>query len=276
MIKSKKIIRYAALTSVGLHLLMFLMYFIPYYVMEVDTALLGVVIYDYVIFYITKFLEFAIPVVACCLIYFADSSQKGGKAALRCLYIALGSLIYHIPDKYLTFMNEMSGISSSDALLISAIMGILEVILLWIYIMLLYAALRIVSKLLQYRKNLAALTPQKKAKLGKDDKKKMLAVAKSEIDAYPELGDTFDTSYPLCAGLFAAAFIQFIVYLVPEVIITSIQYLTSYAGTYTMDEIVSLIVSPIFLLLSLLAIHLINYKLSHLLRPKNEEEEQSE
>lgn len=253
MAKSNKILRTALLASLALHLLMFLMYFVPNYVIGVNKELIGYKIYAAIGAYITRFLEFAIPALACAAVYFSNPQQKALKAVLKCLSLALCKLIYYIPHYYLVFM-QGNTIDSVNALFMSGIFSILFVILSWIHIMLLFASLRIVARISRYRNSIKELTPQKKEKLTKKDKKNMLACAKAEIDAYPELGNDFDFSYPLCVGLFAPTFIQFIIYLVQE-LITTVDYLKPDSGLYNVEDIITMIFTYLFIFASMLITH---------------------
>ena len=80
MARSKKIMTAAVFASMALYLLIFLMYFVPNYVMEVNEGSIEFRIYNAIGSYVTKFLEFAIPAIACAVVYFSDSSQKTTKA----------------------------------------------------------------------------------------------------------------------------------------------------------------------------------------------------
>ncbi len=272
MAKSKKIILTAALSSALLHLVTFLMYFIPYYVMEADISSQGLEIYEYVRTFVSRFLEFAIPAVACAVVYFSDSSQKGGKAVIRCLYIALGRLVYLLPYYYLWFMEISGGADSVEAVIMACISSVFDLIFFWAYIVLLYALLRLVAKRIEYRKTLKALTPQVREKLTKDDTNKLLISAKAKIDAYPEQSGVFDFSNALCAGLFAPAFIQFLVYFVQETI-TTVDYLKSFVGNYRAGEILYMIFSFLFIFASMLVTHVINCRLATALREEEVEAE---
>ena len=272
MAKSKKIILTAAMSSVLLHLVIFLMYFIPYYVMESDISSQGLEIYEYVRTFVSRFLEFSIPAVACAVVYFSDSSQKGGKAVLKCLYVVLGRLVYLLPYYYLWFMEISGGADSVEAIIMASLSSIFDLIFFWAYTVILYVLLRFVAKRIEYRKALNALTPQIREKLTKDDTNKLLISAKAKIDAYPEQSGVFDFSNALCAGLFATAFIQFLVCFVQEAI-TTVDYLKSYAGNYRAGEILYMIFSFLFIFASMLLTHMINYKLATALREKEVEAE---
>ena len=93
----------------------------------------------------------------------------------------------------------------------------------------------------------------------------MILSAKAKIDEFPKLDDAFDFSNALCAGLFALPFTQFIIYFVQE-IITTIQYLMDFVGSYRIEEIIYMIVSFLFIFASMFATHIINCKLGKTLK----------
>ena len=168
-------------------------------------------------------------------------------------------------------MQENVG-DSGDALLMSGIFSLLFVILSWIQLMLLFASLRVVAKISDYRQAIKELTPQKKAKLTEKDKKSMLLCAKDNIDAYPEIGKAFDFSFALCVGLFAPTFIQFIISILQETI-AAVDYLKSYKGSYDVESIITMIFSYLFILASMLITQLIVVKISGKLREEKVEVE---
>lgn len=272
MTKSKKIILTAALSSAILHLVIFLASFIPYYVLRSEINPEGIEIYEYIRSNLTRFLEFSIPAVACAVIYFSASSQSVGNAMLKALCIALGKLIYSIPEYYLMYMEMSGGASSVEAIILALLSSLLVLLMFWARIILLYALLRFIAKRVEYRKMIKSLTTQIKEKMTKDDKKDLLLSAKSKIDSYPEITEAFDFSNALCAGLFVPAFIQFIIYFVQEIAAT-VDYLTSYVGSYETGEILYMIFSFLFIFASMIVTHLINYKLASALREKEVEVE---
>ena len=235
MEKSKKIMLTTVLSSIGLHLVIFLMYFIPYYVVQTNADSSGLVIYEYIRSFMTKFIEFAIPVVACTVIYFTESVQTIGRAALRCLYIALGKLIYLIPYYYLWFYEASGGSDSGEALVMSALASLFDLTIFFVYILLLFLAIRFISN----RRNCK------------------------------EIHSAFDFSYALCVGIFVPSFVQFLIYFIQEVI-TTVDYLKSYAGYYRTGEIVYMIFSFLFIFACMIATHLIAHMLAVKLDKKEE------
>lgn len=259
MTKSKKIILWAALSSVGIHLLTFLMYFIPYYVVEIGDFASGFEIYEYIRIFLSNFIDFAVPAVASAVLCFCDISQSTGKTILHGLYISLGKLAYLLPYYYLYFMQISGGNDSAEALAMSALAGVFDTLVLWGNILLFCLITRLVAKHFCYRKKLSEIPTLIREKLTEKNKKEIMESAKAEALSISELNKTFDFSNPATVGIFVPAFIQFVLYLIPE-ITTTADYLKTYAGYYRTNEIIYMIVSFLFILASMLVTHLIAFK----------------
>ena len=259
MTKSKKIILWAVLCSVGVHLLEFLLYFIPYYVIEADGSATALEIYEYVRTFLTRFFDFGVAIVAAAVICLRSASQTVGKTILGGLYIALGKLTYLLPYYYLFFIQISGGSDSGEALAMSALASAFDTVVFWGNILLFCLVIRLVAKHFCYRKMLNEIPQQRREKLTERNKRDLMESAKSEAFNISGLNAAFDFSNALTVGLFAPALIKFILNFISETI-TAIDYLKSYAGYYQANEIVYMMISFLSILVYMLLTHDITFK----------------
>lgn len=145
---------------------------------------------------------------------------------LSALALSLSRLFYLLPYDYLYF--EFGGYDTGESLLLSLIQGALEVALTFGILLFLTFA--------------ASITVSRRTPCDEEGESELL---KRKI---------FDFSDRYAVGVFTMSIILFLYNLIGEIADT-VSYLVDYAGTYRAGEILYIVLSYVFILLSLLAVH---------------------
>ena len=251
MNKLKRFFPISICTFIVINLIAFLIFFLPYYVFEIESE-----IYEYIRIFLTKLIEFALPVALSTLLiklYYIGGLKK---ALISAIYFSLPRAVYLLPYYYLYHI--AFGYDSIESLGLSALVSVFGVAVNWAVSVLLFLfarflATRTITKVLvlelppKVQKN---ITPYIKSELKNRAEEKLLAL---DIPDAP-----FNFEHPITRGLFGAAFLGFAIGFLREVIDT-ISYLVDYAGYYRTDEIIYIMVCYLFLLTELFITHIITH-----------------
>ena len=261
----KKMPRYAWLLIFGaVNLISFLIFFIPNYVMsDYDIGY-----FEYFRLFLNKFVEFALPALAACLLIKGYIGGGMRSASYESVFFALTRIIYLLPYYYLYFIAY--GYDSVESILFSLAVSLFGALVMWGHVLILFLLMREVSAKIAIKDKIAALPQLQKKQIREENIKKLLAEGRKSFGTTDNMGKAFDFSHPLVAGIFAVAFGEFVIHLVREIVDT-VAYLVDYAGYYRIGEIVFITISFLFILVELFASHAINYALIKPHQNQNEE-----
>ncbi len=253
MKENKRLYLWGILGFCAANLAAFLIFFIPNYVIEGDIGW-----FEYVRLFLNKFTEFALPPIAACLlmkIYF-DNGVKS--ALIGAIFFALTRIIYLLPYYYLYHIAY--GYDSIESISLSALVTVFGAALMWAHIAVLLLIIRMVA-IRSTAKSLASdLPPAVQKSMTVDLKKKLNLQAEKVLCTDVHFTNAFDFSMPLTLGIFVATFGEFIINFMREAVDT-VMYLVNYAGYYRLGEIIYITGSFVFLVIELLAVHIISYHL---------------
>lgn len=253
MKENKRFYLFGILGFCAVNLFSFLIFFIPNYVIEADIGW-----FEYVRIFINKFAEFALPPIAAALlikVYFNGGIKN---ALIGAIYFSLPRIIYLLPYYYLYHIAY--GYDSIESISLSALVTVFGVALMWAHITLLFLIIRMFA-IRSIAKSLATdLPPAVQKSMTVDLKKKLNQQAEKSLCTEINFTGAFDFSIPLTLGIFAATFGEFIINFMRESVDT-VTYLINYAGYYRMGEIIYITACFVFLIVELLAVHLIAYHL---------------
>ncbi len=248
----RKYIGLSATALCFLYLLVFVSFYITAYLPSVRLLSLSGTTYD-IIYNTTSVVEYCLPILAAVTV-FALAGACVKRAILYSVLLSLPKFLYLLPYYYL--YEIAYGYDSLESLGLSALISLGFIALLSLHVMLLYLLMYAVSKK-HYQKELIAELPIYKQKaLPENDKKELNLRSKQELSSVISAGGILDLSVPVVAGIFAAAFLDFLYLFIIECI-NAVIYLVSYAGTYTVDEIILMVASFIFILIKLLISHVL-------------------
>ena len=74
--------------------------------------------------------------------------------------------------------------------------------------------------------------------------------------------NSFDFSKPLAKGFFAAAFVQFLITFIPSVVDT-VSYIIDKKGTYRFNELITIVLTFLFITLELVLAYTAVYKMKN-------------
>lgn len=240
-----------ALIFAAFNLFSFLMFFIPYYVLEVEIESI-----EYARIFLTKFIEFGLPVMGGALLLASGAKEKFGTKLLNGLFISLPRLVYLLPYYYLYFIAY--GYDSIESIGLSSLVTLFG-ILVMICHMLVICYVGVLAEQIFYKT--------------KRRKEKSKNISNSQDKVSPEAVDSLNSemmneflsgknpfifSTALAIGLFSASMVEFVIALASE-IISTVEYLISYAGQYRIEEIIYMTVSYLFILFETLVVYAICY-----------------
>lgn len=260
-LKSKLGIGRGALILAGINLLLFLLIFIPIYVIDnLDNLYYYILrVGDYSgFFYFVTFLDevfrWIAPVfsgVLLCQRYAHFGMKKTLTAGLK---LSAASLIYAIPFCYLYAMSN--GAYTVEALLWGAFVSLIYALVFYVQSLIMFVIIKRTVCYFDARAALSQLPPLKSEGSKKALMKKHIAKADEALAENLSAGGIFDFSSPGTLGVFFASLFNFAVYLVKEIVDTS-SYLKEYAGTYRTEEIGYMVFRFIFILALLFICHVI-------------------
>ncbi len=233
-----------------LYLLVFISFYTVKYLPSVNLLKIGDALY-YITDTLSSVLNYCIPLVSTA----AAVALAGGKikaALLYSLLFALPRFFYLLPYYYL--YEIAYGYDSFESLGLSFLISAALFLLTAAHIFLLYILVRFVTKKILLKEMKSELPPYKQKSLDKNEPSRMSLEADEKFKEELSSKGIFDLSHPLVAGIFAAAFFDFLLELLSECIDAAV-YLTEYAGTYTPDEIILMVFSFIMILAKLLISH---------------------
>ena len=260
MTKTKKLYSISTVSFTAINLIAFLIFFIPNYVLTIDIGEL-----EYVRIALTKLIEFSLPPIAAVLLYVGGSCDGWKCAIARAATLAATRAVYLIPYYYLYHIANLY--DSYESIGLSLLVSIFGTALLFGQIILLYEMLRIAARKVIKRTLIDDLPPMYKNEMPKDIKDMLDRKAEESLREIPEKPGVFDFSAPVTVGIFAAVFTQFIISLIFE-LINTIDYLITFAGYYRLDEIIYITASFLYILVELLAVHILCYALKNKLCKK--------
>ena len=203
----------------GVNLAAFLIYYISSYVIANEAI-------EYVRYFISETIDFALPVVTAALLTMAFA-ECGFRFIWLGVATAIGRLAYLYPWLYLEFVGPQN-LTSSEALLISIPMSLGIALAELLVVTLLVFVIYMVTDRLAMRRR------------------------RGLTDAIAESHSAFDFSSEFTTGVFSAGALVFVIKLALEIIDT-VEFLTSYAESYMVGEIIYISISFIMILVQLLA-----------------------
>ena len=218
---------YGALISLGVHVLLYFLYYIPNFVFANNVVF-------YISYFSSIFIDSTLPLVTAALLF--ACFVKGGRIPFgHAAIIALPRIIYFLPYSYLESFYAGSGTTES--------------ILLALFSTLLYTALFYLEILLSYFVMTFLL-----GKIAASKKKPIGYVDTALCEKNP-----FDFSSPAVIAFFAAASVRFVYNLATEIYDTVV-FLIDYGSTFNIGEAIYMVGSYLFILLTLLLSHFITFK----------------
>lgn len=236
------------------NLLLFLLFFIPYYVFEENEPSAA---YEYFRMYFELAVQWLLPVVSAAVVAARIAETSYSRSILPSFLLSLTNLSYTIPYYYL--LGIAGGLDTPQSLLFALAISIGYIVIFTLYTMGLTFIIRI-SLIRFAAKEIFLTLPKKYSQTSSKDVRKscLKDCVKKAVKTVPEKvseGSMFDFSAPVTLGIFFAALMQFTRYFISEVI-TAVSYLSEYAGSYKGNEIALMIFSFVVLIIMLFVCHI--------------------
>lgn len=222
-------IKNSVLSFLFVRLGLFLLTFIPVYVLELEEIPQA---YSYFTMYTTEIADWFLPCVSAILLL-CGSVGDIKSTLLYTLPLTLTNLIYSIPYYYL--IGIVYNLDSIESISLSIGVSVLYLVIFHLHTLLLY----FISKYLLLKKN------------------------NGDAIAMQESGRAFDLSYPLTLSIFSISAIQFLIHLIGE-LWDAISYFVEYLGDYRTDDIIYMVFRFLFVLAMMFVSHAVCFKVKKL------------
>lgn len=211
----------------GINLAAFLIYYISGYVLMNEAV-------EYVRYFLSEAIDFALPVVTAALLAIAFA-ECGFRFVWLSIATALARLLYLVPSAYLQFI-ESQTMASDEAILLALPISFAIAAIELLVVMLLVFIIYMVTDRLAKKRGI------------------------SYADATGEGHSAFDFSSPLSVAVFSVSATVFVVKLVLE-IVDVVEFLSNYADSYQVGEVIYIAIKFIFLLAELLLTQALVFKI---------------
>ena len=211
----KKIIGALIGACAVLYLYIFLLFYVPNYMIEVQG---DVSIYLIVREFSERLVYFAAPLISAAGLFALYGGERFLPSLLGASLLSLSTLVYSIPYTYLYLLSL--GYDSLDALLPMLLLSFAAYVIDFIHVSLLHIAMRSAAKIMLGAGMKRELPPKRRERLSKEDAS---AIRKNLDTALPNalsVGEAFDFSAEATVGIFAGAALEFVYRLVLELIDT--------------------------------------------------------
>ncbi len=261
---SKRLYGISAAILCCANLVLYLIFHIPIYVLEVSSEA-----WDYFRYLFTAAVEFLMPPLAAALIFFGAVRDGAHTVFSRAAVLALPRAIYLLPYYYL--YETAYGYSWSESLFLTFAISGLGIIITWLHITVLFAVAYLTARRIVVKRLFSELPPINKDKKNKELMRSLNGKAVTELPH--RLGDRgiLDLSLPIVAGIFSICFLEFIISAVTE-LSDVISHLAEY-GNFLVGEFVYIMAKFLLIFILLFIAHAICYGLLKRLTKENTENE---
>ena len=243
------------LIYLALYFALFLLFYIPNYLIEDYAYIVGN--FEYVRHFFAMLLEFLLGASGA-VVLFSVLIRHGGVTTSRAIWgaatVASARVIYSLPYYYLYFLSL--GYDSIDGIPLYTLSALIAVILEWVKTLGLFAAVYFVARRGVMGELIKTLPVSHRKKPTEKERRALHTAADLALSERLVTKNPVNLDIPVTLGVFLASAGQFILSLVLE-IKNAADYLTEYAGNYRTDEIVYMTVSFIFLVAELIISHLL-------------------
>ncbi len=231
-----------ALIFSALNLIVFLMYFVPYYVLENDEISLA---YEYFRLYAGEIILWILPVATAAFLVVHCVKESTKKALSSALLISLPNLVYTLPFYYLLGIEH--GSDTPESLGMSLLVSAGYFVIFFVHTLVLYLIIRR-SLIFFTAKELSRAMPPKYASNPTSEMwRDCLTQATNTLPEKISEGKALDLSHPTSLAFFFASLFEFTIYFSIE-IFNAVSYLVNYSGGYKSGEIAYMIFRFIFVL----------------------------
>ena len=270
----KKSISRCFLVYLALYFALFLLFYIPNYVIEDYAYLVGD--FEYVRLFFSMLFEFTLGASGA-VVLFVVLIKRGGVITSRvlsgALAIAAAKIIYSLPYYYLYFLSI--GYDSIDGIPLYTLSALLAVIFEWAKLLLFFVIIYFTARRHIMRELILTLPKAHQKKPTEKEKQVLLASADARLAGELTLGGVFNFDAPVTLGIFLASVGQF-VYALSVEIKNAVDYLTEFAGNYRTSEIIYMTWCFVFVVAELIISHLVCYYLKNTLAKRIDSKTETE
>ena len=252
MIKNKnKFFGMSALVAVLINLILFLMFYIPNYILEAES-----VAWDYFDYFFTELFEFVLPLMSATLMLVGAASGELKPTFLHALWLSLPRFIYLFPYYYLR--ETAYGSDWIESVTISAIFSTFLITVYWLQVMALFAIMLFASKHFIKRAVIGEFPKNYAEKVPEEARKAVDKRIFAELQAEMRRDGLFNFDLTVTFAILLASAAEFFYSIIFE-IIDAIEYFVEYAGSYRNEEIWYIVFCFAFILIEMLLGHIICY-----------------
>ncbi len=240
----KRLFRIAFGGLVLINLLLFLIFYIPNYILEASS-----IAWDYFNHFLTRLFEFILPALSAVLLFVGAKNGNTRQALISAIWLSLPRFIYLFPYYYL--YETAYGSDWIESITISFLINILVIALYWAHLVALYLIM-LCSARSMIKKTIITEYPKVYAeKIPKDALPEFNKRIYSELSREMKRDGIFNLDLTVSFAIMLGCIAEFVYRLVLECV-DAVSFLIEYAGTYRTDEIIYMIFSFAFILIEAL------------------------
>lgn len=248
----------------AVNLLLFLLFYIPRYVLFVENDA-----WYYFYTFFTRLIEFLLPTLSATLLFVKSTEQSTGRLFVYGAWFTIPRFIYYFPYYYL--YETAYGSDWIESILYSLLTNLVLLPIYFLHIMGLYFIMSLFARRTVKREVIAKNPQYGKADLSRREDARLGEMVRLRLydDMAREGMFNFDltASFSILLGCIA----EFVYRLIFECV-DAVGYLIEYAGSYRTREIIYMVCSFTFILVELVAAYIIAYLFKRLLTlPQTEE-----
>lgn len=240
----KRLFRIAFGGLVLINLLLFLIFYIPNYILEASS-----IAWDYFNHFLTRLFEFILPAISAVLLFVGAKNGSTRQALISAIWLSLPRFIYLFPYYYL--YETAYGSDWIESITISFLINILVIALYWAHLVALYLIMLCSARSMIKRTIITEYPKAYAEKIPKDALPEFNKRIYSELSREMKRDGIFNLDLTVSFAIMLGCIAEFVYRLALECV-DAISFLIEYAGTYRTDEIIYMIFSFAFILLEAL------------------------
>ncbi len=262
----KKSIKRCFFTYLSLYFVLFLIFYIPNYVIEDYAYTVGN--FEYVRHFLSLLLEFILGASGAVVLFVVLMRTGGvttGHVLTGAATIAAAKLIYSLPYYYLYFLSL--GYDSVDGIPLYTLSALFAVMLEFAKLILFLSLVYFTSRRHIMKELKLTLPAAYRKKPSEKERRALHAAADVRLSDELTVGGVLNFDAPVTLGIFLSSVGQF-AYALSAEIKNAADYLTEFAGNYRTDEIIYMTACFVFVIFELIISHVACYYLKNWLLKK--------
>lgn len=233
----------------AVNFLLFLLFYIPNYVLFVKNDA-----WYYFYTFFTRLIEFLLPALSATLLFVKSTEQSTKRLFIFGVWLTLPRFIYYFPYYYL--YETAYGSDWIESILYSLLTNLILLSVYFIHIMGLYFIMSLFARRTVKREIIAENPQYAKADLSRQDASRLDKIMQLRLSEEMTRKGIFNFDLTVSFSILLGCIAEFVYQLIFECV-DAVGYLVEYAGSYRTGEIIYMVCSFAFILVELVAAHVV-------------------